>query len=137
MTLTEWLNGFAKPKAERKLADTTAVEPLLAALQDRDPAIRKQAAVALGNLGDRRATAGLIGALKDRDDGVRLEAVIALGRIGDPQAIEPLIAKLKSYDNFYVRKKAAYTLYVFLKQKSLDADLRDKIMSHWRSWYLT
>ena len=117
--------------------DTTAMEPLLAALKDDDPAVRRQAVIALGDRGDRRATGGVIRSLKDRDDDVRLEAVIALGKIGDPRAIDPLIEKLKSYDYFYVRKKAAYTLYVFLKQEGLDAHLRDKILSHWRSWYLT
>jgi len=137
MTLSAWIKGFGKPGVERKLADTSAVEPLLSALQDEDPSIRRQAIVALGDRGDRRATEELIRELKDRDDDARLEAVIALGKIGDPRAVEPLIEKLKSYDYFYVRKKAAYTLYVFLKQEGLDAHLRDKILSHWRSWYLT
>jgi HEAT repeat protein len=63
--------------------------------------------------------------------------VVALGKIGDPMAVEPLIDKLESDDYFYVRKKAAYTLYVFYKQERLEESLRQKILSHWRSWYLT
>lgn len=117
--------------------DTTAFEPLVDALKDSDPAVRRQAVIALGDRKDRRATGEIIRSLKDRDDDVRLEAVVALGKIGDPRAVEPLIEKLKSYDYFYVRKKAAYTLYTFLKQENLDAQLREKILSHWRSWYLT
>ena len=98
---------------------------------------RVRAAESLGDCGDRSAVEPLIRALDDIDDDVRLAAVIALGNIGDPRAIEPLIIKLKSNDYLYVRKKAAYTLYTFLKQERLDDELRQKIRSHWRSWYLT
>jgi HEAT repeat protein len=137
MSFIEWLKGISRPRAEPKPVDTTALEPLMAALKDGDPAVRRQAVIALGDRGDRRATGEIIRSLKDRDDDVRLEDVIAHGKIGDPLAVKPLIEKLKSYDYFYVRKKAAYTLYVFLKQKDLDMHLREKILSHWRSWYLT
>ncbi len=137
MRLPEWLKAFRRPKIERKLPITAGLEPLMAALKDTDPSIRRQAVVALGDRRDRGATDEIIRALKDPDDDVRLDAVIALGKIGDARAVEPLIEKLKSYDYFYVRKKAAYTLYIFLKQEGLDAQLREKILSHWRSWYLT
>ncbi len=137
MRIAEWIKGLSKPRVEPKLADTTAVGPLVTALKEGAPAIRRQAVVALGDLGDGRATEELIRSLDDPDDAVRLEAVIALGKVGDPRAVEPLIAKLKSYDYFYVRKKAAYTLYIFYRQAHLDPHLREKIMSHWRSWYLT
>ena len=137
MRLARWLKIFQRPKVERKLPDAIDFESLIAALKDGDPAIRRQAVIALGTRGDRRATNEIIRSLKDRDDDVRLEAVIALGRLGDARAVEPLIEKLKSYDYFYVRKKAAYTLYIFFKQEGLDPQLRDKILSHWRSWYLT
>lgn len=137
MKISEWLKSLLRPGVEPKTLDTTAFEPLMAALEDGDPAVRKQAVIALGDRRDQRATREIIRSLKDGDDDVRLEAVVALGKIGDARAVEPLIEKLKSYDYFYVRKKAAYTLYVFLKQKDLDAHLREKILSHWRSWYLT
>jgi HEAT repeat protein len=137
MRISEWLKGLARPRDAPEPVDTTAFEPLMAALKDRDPAVRRQAVIALGERGDRRATEDVIRSLNDSDDAVRLEAVIALGKIADPRAVEPLIVKLKSYDYFYVRKKAAYTLYVFLKQEDLDGLLREKILSHWRSWYLT
>jgi HEAT repeat protein len=137
MSFTEWLKGLFRPRVEPKLADTTALEPLLAALKDDDPAVRRQVLIALGDRGDRTAVVEIIRSLKDSDDDVRLEAVVALGKIGDARAVEPLIEKLKSYDYFYVRKKAAYTLYVFLKQKDLDTRLKEKILSQWRSWYLT
>jgi vesicle coat complex subunit len=137
MKISEWLKSLSKPRVEPERVDTTAVEPLLAALKDDDPAIRRQAVIALGDRRERRATDEIIRSLKDVDDDVRLEAVIALGKIGDARAVEPLIEKLKSCDYFYVCKKAAYTLYVFLKQDGLDEQLWEKILSHWRSWYLT
>ena len=106
-------------------------------MEDIDPGVRRQAVKALGDMGDSRATTEVIAKLNDGDDDVRLEAVIALGKIGDPQAVEPLIEKLESDDYFYVRKKAAYTLYVFYRQERLEEGHRQKILSHWRSWYLT
>ncbi|OPY30024.1 MAG: PBS lyase HEAT-like repeat protein [Methanocella sp. PtaU1.Bin125] len=137
MTMSEWLKRKTGRHGERMPVGATSVEALLVALRDGDPAARRQAAIALGDVGDSRATGDLIRSLDDRDDVVRVEAVIALGKIGDARAVEHLIAKLKSQDYLYVRKKAAYTLYVFLKQERLDPGLREKILSHWRSWYLT
>lgn len=130
------LKGFIRPH-DVLIPEHPDVQELILLLKDDDPGIRRQAVRALGDMGDRRATTEVISMLNDGDDDVRLEAVIALGNIGDPQAVEPLIEKLKSNDYFYVRKKAAYTLYVFYGQKHLSEELRQKILSHWRSWYLT
>ena len=110
---------------------------LMSALKSPDAGVRRRSILALGERGERHAVEEIIAALDDPDDDVRLAAVIAPGRIGDPRAVEPLIRKLTGYDYFYVRKKAGYTLYVFLKQERLDDGLRQKIRSHWRSWYLT
>lgn len=74
---------------------------------------------------------------KDAPMEIRIMAIDALGEIGDSRAVEPLIELLKSDDYLYVRKRAAYTLYLFLKMEGLSDALRQKIMSHWRSWYLT
>ena len=104
---------------------------------DADADARRRTILDLGERGESRAIDEAIAALKDSDDGVRLAAVIALGKIGDPRAVEPLIEKLESDDYFYVRKKAAYTLYTFLKLERLDEGRRQKIRAHWRSWYLT
>jgi len=87
----------------------------------------------------RRDVEGLLKAAKQKDTpiDIRIKAIDALGEIGDGRAVEPLIELLKSDDCLYVRKKAAFTLYRFLKTEGLSEVLRQKIMSHWRSWYLT
>jgi HEAT repeat protein len=72
-----------------------AVEPLSAALKDKEWKVRAAAARALGKIQDPRAVEPLIAALKDTDKDVREAAVYALGEIKDPRAVEPLIAALK------------------------------------------
>lgn len=137
MKIYDWLKSLFPPQSEPKIDITAPVETLISAMKDADPAVRCQAILVLGEKAEYCIVEGIIAALDDPDDDVRLAAVVALGKIGDPRAVEPLIRKLKSYDYFYVRKKAAYTLYTFLKQERLDDSLRQKILSHWRSWYLT
>jgi HEAT repeat protein len=136
MILAEWLKGLFRPH-DVLIPEHLGVQELILLLKGGDPGIRRHAVKALGEMGDLRATKEVITMLNDGDDDVRLEAVVALGKIGDPMAVEPLIEKLESDDYFYVRKKAAYTLYVFYRQERLEEGLRQKILSHWRSWYLT
>jgi HEAT repeat protein len=137
MKLSEWLKGLFPSPIESRTVSAASVETLMFAMKDTDPSVRRHAILALGEKGEYCTVEGIIAALDDRDDEVRLAAVVALGKIGDQRAVEPLIRKLKSYDYFYVRKTAAYTLYTFLKQERLDEGLRQKIRAHWRSWYLT
>ena len=70
-----------------------AVEPLIAALNDRE-SVRKAAANTLGQIGDARAVEPLIAALKDEYWSVCQAAAGALVKIGVP-AVEPLIAVLR------------------------------------------
>jgi HEAT repeat protein len=60
----------------------------------KDAAIRRSAAIALGELKDKKAVEPLILALKDEDESVRWKAAEALGKIKDARAVEPLIAAL-------------------------------------------
>ncbi len=78
--------------------DPRAVEPLLAALVDRDGEVREAAASALGRLGDKRAVEPLLAALSDESQGVREAAAWALGAMGAEQAEEPLLAQLEQSD---------------------------------------
>jgi len=71
-----------------------AVESLVAALKDKDYAVRRLVANVLGGIGDPRATEPLAAASEDGDSGTREEAALALGKIGDLRAVEPLVALL-------------------------------------------
>ena len=91
---------ITRPRALRrqwpsgKIGDP-ALEPLLAALKDKNPHVRVLAAVALEELENPKAVEALIAALKDEDFDVQASAARALGAINDIRAVDPLIAALK------------------------------------------
>lgn len=87
-----------------------AVKPLIAALKDNNPLVRRHAAEALGEIKDPRAVEPLIAALKDTDSLIRRHAVKALGKIRDLRAIKPLIAVLNEDRESHVRMSAAEAL---------------------------
>ena len=60
------------------MTTATLVGPLVECLEDPDPAVREQAAWALGQIGDRRAIDPLLAAGCDRDEHVRDAARWAL-----------------------------------------------------------
>jgi HEAT repeat protein len=82
---------------------TPVVEPLIAALKDRNKSIRYYAIQALSNIGDPRAVEPIIVFLKDTDWTVRGDAAEALGILGDTRAVRPLIDTLKDNEEL-VRK---------------------------------
>ncbi len=91
------------------IGDSSAVEPLIAALKNNElSGVRWKAAEALSKLG-APAVDALIGALRHSDDDVRWKAAISLGEIGDQRAIDPLIRLLCDDDRF-VKGRAAYAL---------------------------
>ena len=94
-----------------------AVEPLIAALKDKNNYVHREAAEALGKIGDSRAVEPLIAALKDWDQDVRYTAAEALGKIGDSRVVEPLIAALKDWD---MRKAAANGLICIYKSGKIS-----------------
>jgi HEAT repeat protein len=131
-----------------------AVEPLIAALKDKDSDVREAAAVALDHLGWKPAqdeSAGwywmakrdwgkcvalgalavepLIAALKHKDSDVRKVAAEALGEIKDPRAVEPLIAALKDKDSD-VRKAAAEALVSLYRNASLSETAKQTILAY-------
>ncbi len=108
-------------KAAEALADhgdETAVEPLIAALND--PYVDVQCAWALGKMGDVRAVEPLIETLTDPKAPVRKDAAWALGKIGDDRAIAPLTALLQDNDDD-VRNAAKAALETLQKKKSVPA----------------
>ncbi|HOX43031.1 MAG TPA: HEAT repeat domain-containing protein [Myxococcota bacterium] len=74
-----------------------------------DPAVRAQAARALGGLPDAEPVAVSAG-LSDVDAGVRLETVFALGRLGDRSQSGKLLLSLQSDADCRVRAAAAWAL---------------------------
>jgi HEAT repeat protein len=92
-----------------QLRDTRVVEPLAAALQDRDVEVRRRVASALAQLGDARAIEPLLVALQDEDTEVRRCVVDTLAQLGDTRAVEPLLAVLQD-DDARVRRQAASSL---------------------------
>ncbi len=79
-----------------RLAEHGDVSGLVEILtHEEEPALRVEAAQALGNLGDPGAALALINCLSEEDEDLRLAAVEALGVLGDPQGVQPLISALK------------------------------------------
>lgn len=113
-----------------------AVEPLIQALDSKDPEIRENAAITLGKLKDERAIKPLIKLLTDKDWEVESAATNALVEIGKP-VVEPLIKVLQdeNEDAFLQTKvivvlagikdeRAIPPMIQALKEKpELDADL--------------
>lgn len=85
-------------------------------LKDPDWAIRREAAVTLGEMGDERCVEPLVRALRDGDWQVREAAVEALGMIGSP-AVDPLIRQLRDWD---IRKYAIRGLGKIKDERVLD-----------------
>jgi epoxyqueuosine reductase len=75
--------------------------------------LRRNVAVALGNLGDRRAVPELVRALGDREDAiVRGHAAWALGRIGGDQARAALVSAQRTESHATVADEVAWALSV-------------------------
>jgi HEAT repeat protein len=94
-----------------------AVEPLIAALKDKDWSSRERAVVALGEIGDARAVEPLIAAHQMKAGSFDASIIhLALGEIGDARAVEPLIANMKISSSYpYPGRDWAYS---FLKKIS-------------------
>jgi len=103
------LGLFGQPDVD-KLSQKGNTPGLIKALgYDKDPAIRRKAAEALGKLKCSRAQDDLTTRLKDEDPGVRAAAAEALGLIGNPAAVTPL-AQLSEDPELSVRQKAVASI---------------------------
>lgn len=86
----DWIVRLHAVEALGKMRAPDVVEDLLSVMfNDRDTAVRVDAARALGEIGDARAVDFLITAMNDRD--VRPKAIEALGKIGDRRAVPDLV----------------------------------------------
>ena len=99
------------PAVARLVGDVHGLDPLLAALEERKPALRRSAADALARIGDRRATPYLIRALEGTASPAFRESVIeALALIGDPRATASILWQLTESFDRQVRESAADAL---------------------------
>lgn len=95
--------------AEVSPRDSSGVQTLISALQDKSSDTRVRAATSLGMMKDERATMPLVYLLKDQDFIVRYNVALALGEIKDGRAVVPLIQALADEDAL-VRSFAAEAL---------------------------
>ncbi len=114
-----------------KNKDPGSVDPLIDALTDKSSEVRKWSAMALGEIGDKRAAQPLVAALKDKDRGVRTKAAEALGKTGNATAIKPLIDVLGDdcSDCRQVRESAFEAL------KSLTGKGFSQDPELWKKWW--
>ncbi len=105
------LEGAAK--ALRKAWDTQAVEPLIEALNDKEPWVRRKAVFALADLGDARAAQGIVQALSDTHPDVMDAANRSLEHLGETDlsraVVDPLIGMLVN-DRAVIRVRAVQNL---------------------------
>jgi HEAT repeat protein len=80
-----------------KKGDKRVLNVMLAALEDENDEVRRNAAIILGRIGDKTVVNGLIKALGDKSESVQKNAAESIARIGKP-AVKPLIAALSSKD---------------------------------------
>lgn len=86
----DWLVRLHTIEALGKMKSAKTVEPLLYLMfNDRDSAVRVDAARSLGEIGEARAVEFLITAMADAD--IRPTAIEALGKIGDRRAVPALV----------------------------------------------
>jgi len=99
-----------------------AIEPLSAALEDKDSNIRIMAIKFLTDIKDANVlTPLMITAIKNKDVTVAEIAVVALGNIRTPRAIEALIAVINDLSsNYAARRSAADTLGKMGEVKAIE-----------------
>ncbi|HYH63475.1 MAG TPA: HEAT repeat domain-containing protein, partial [Urbifossiella sp.] len=93
---TTWLGEIAGGVEKQPAAEAVAL--LTTALADGNAGVRRQAALALGNVGAEAAVAvkGLRDRVNDEDAAVRLQVAVALGKIDPPSAREAIPTLLKA-----------------------------------------
>lgn len=78
-----------------------AIDPLIFVLNDENPYVRAEAAVALGLIKDPRAIGPLNAALKDKDRKVRNAATQALERINRLSPMEKFVSAIRITNSFF------------------------------------
>jgi HEAT repeat protein len=105
-----------------QIGSDNSVDALMDALKDEDSYVRSNAAEALGRIGSERSVDVLLAALKDKDVIPRSVAE-ALGKMSDT-ALANGLARALSYDNSFVRQKAAQVAGYYTTDKQVLATLQ-------------
>jgi HEAT repeat protein len=116
-------------RALGQIGDLRAIEPLIAAIEDRDPEVRVQAVAAVRNLQDPRVPEVLIAALDDDHWSVRAMAITHLGSFKNPDFFGTLVTALTTDESPGVRARAAEALAGFNDLRATEpliATLRDE-----------
>lgn len=92
------LMDMVKPNIEKMKAGRDVEGLIKASKYGKDPCIRSEAVLALGDIFDGRIVGALGEALKDEDVQVRMDAVHALGIVHDSRSIDVLSEALKDRD---------------------------------------
>jgi len=106
--LVSAMANFAFASFELGEFGTAAVDPLISALHDKDPGVRRGAADALSRLPDPRVFQALYAALQDPDLEVRESALLSLSVRANPHREEPVLAAFKD-PNPATRRAATQT----------------------------
>ncbi len=93
-------------KALGQIADATAVQALLDALNHENPRPRQMAALILGKIGDERVVPALSDALRDPDPKTRELAMRALKQIATPKALAAVEAARRQVGKVKMRQRA-------------------------------
>lgn len=111
---------YEQCKPQVSASKTTPVA--VAALKDKDPQKRVEAARSLAKACDTQATEALMSAFRDENLAVRVAAVEALGQLGGEEAIDPLVESIPDQE-WQVRWAMIRTLASFQKYRSNNAVL--------------
>ena len=114
-----------------EIGSTSAIGPLVEALQEDDPEFRRTAAIALGGVADGTAVPALIRMLKDKREDVQTAAAQGLVGIGH-EAIPALIETLNE-DNCRSRETAAGLLSQIGDHTALDGLAKATQDDNWRT----
>lgn len=100
--------------------DIDAFRPLVAALADADPAVRKYAAMGLRNRRNPRAVPALLTLLKDPNPNIRTAVIDTLQETADPRAVESLIAVWQTDKEERLRNQAFSAICFIADMRATD-----------------
>ncbi|MDY7032681.1 MAG: HEAT repeat domain-containing protein [Thermodesulfobacteriota bacterium] len=111
----------------RRIGDRSAVTYIRPAVNHPDPRVRKEAILALGELGQGDSLHVLKDLISDQDESIRIAAIRAVGLMGIPSAKEVILEKIKCNafkDKSFTEKKECFHALARWK----DRDIIDILM---------